>query len=421
MKKTIFKTALAALIVSAPIAVYAGSLTGDCVTCHTMHNSELGSPVAEISDGAGSVSITGDAIPNLLRADCIACHAQATGNNLESGIPQVYHLGDELAAGNFAYIDGIAGSGANNRKGHNVIDLLTADTDNFDANGAPPGAVYSTNHGDYFGVDGSRYENFTCAGTVGCHGTRAQIVSDTDIGNDNELAITRRVGMLAINGAHHSNTDGAKTSAGYTAAGEHDGAVVAAGYRFIPGLQGYENEGTRWTNASATDHNEYYGDATTISLAGCTACHIDGLNYAAEGGTDSKMTTDSTLAVPNNSMSGFCSTCHGEFHSAGTANGSSGAFLRHPSDYILDVNVNADYGAYTLYDLSAPVARGTVSTSASGVVTGSGTDMVMCLSCHQAHATDYAYMLRFDYSAQAAGAGTASGGCVACHSSKGAL
>ena len=56
------------------------------------------------------------------------------------------------------------------------------------------------------------------------------------------------------------------------------------------------------------------------------------------------------------------------------------------------------------------------------------TDMVMCLSCHQAHGTNYDYLLRFDYSAttaQSAGiyadqtTAQGQGGCLACHTLKG--
>ena len=144
------------------------------------------------------------------------------------------------------------------------------------------------------------------------------------------------------------------------------------------------------------------------------------------------MTADSTLQAPNQSMSGFCTTCHGNFHSSsledgtnydrGPANGTSGAFLRHPSDYVIPAT--GEYAAYTAYNLTAPVARPTVATAASDVV-APGTDLVMCLSCHQAHATPYDGMLRFDYAAMIAGsqvddaASQALGGCMACHTTKG--
>jgi predicted CXXCH cytochrome family protein len=137
------------------------------------------------------------------------------------------------------------------------------------------------------------------------------------------------------------------------------------------------------------------------------------------------MTFDSTLKAPNQSMSGFCSSCHGNFHSSATENGNagryeyngtSGAFLRHPSDYVIPDS--SEYAAYTVYNTSAPVARPDLATAVAGTVTP-GVDMVMCLSCHQAHATPYDGMLRFDYEAIVAGTTTAKDGCLACHTTKG--
>ncbi len=51
-------------------------------------------------------------------------------------------------------------------------------------------------------------------------------------------------------------------------------------------------------------------------------------------------------------MSGFCSTCHGTFH---LQNDAAGNFVRHPTDYALPNKT--EYAAYTTYDLTAPVAR----------------------------------------------------------------
>ncbi len=108
--KTIF---FAALLIILPIAVYAQGLVGDCSDCHTMHNSEQGQKVAIY--GVGGTFVPGTPLPiqNLLRMDCIACHAQNSSDKIVtmpggSTIPQVYHqdaTGD-LAAGNFAYISG---------------------------------------------------------------------------------------------------------------------------------------------------------------------------------------------------------------------------------------------------------------------------------------------------------------------------
>jgi predicted CXXCH cytochrome family protein len=467
MKKTILKSALASLILAVPAVAFAQmGLVGDCYDCHTMHNSEGGHPVAVV-DGA----ISHDPIQNLLRLDCIACHANdpTAGTKLwtmsgGSVVPQVMHGGgtDDLAGGNFAF-----GAGGDMGKVHNVVDLFTQlgstwednagdplDTGEF---GAPPGTAPAAHyHGFSRGVFtvnfSTPFDAFTCAGARGCHGTRSQMLTGDTIDDDGNTATAnvfvgqRRTGIAAISGSHHNSYDGAKDATNYPAdeTAFHDGQRVADGYRFIPGLKGYGNEGSRWENVDATSHNEYYGnDAGTFGLApeptsGCGICHIEG----HAGGYNSRAAINSTLRVPGNSMSGFCSTCHGTFHSSGGAgdyaalgpahnehsNGVSGAFLRHPSDYVIPED--GEYAAYDTYVLSAPVARPTLYTAASDVVTGD-VDMVMCLSCHESHGSQYDYMLRFPYRdiagvMNAGGYGDITtaqsvGGCLACHTTKGVL
>lgn len=316
MKKTILKAALTALVVAAPAVVFAQSgLVGDCYDCHTMHNSEGGLPVAIVG---GAVSA--DPIANLLRLDCVACHANdpTGGSKLwtmtgGSVVPQVMHGGgaDDLAGGNFAF-----GAGADMGKVHNVVDLFTqlgsqwednagdpADTGEF---GAPPGTAPAAHYHGYsrsvFTVNFSTpFDAFTCAGARGCHGTRSQLLSgetiDNGTANNFENAV-RRTGMAAISGAHHNNTDGAKDATNYPEdeTAYHDGAKVAEGYRFIPGLKGYGNETTRWENVSSTEHNEYYGNnAGTFGLApeptsGCGICHVQG----HAGGLSSRSAFNST-------------------------------------------------------------------------------------------------------------------------------
>jgi len=202
-------------------------------------------------------------------------------------------------------------------------------------------------------------------------------------------------------------------------------------------LFGFGNETNKWEN-NAADHNEYYGDDSGLSenFQGCTTCHTLGTGNGI--GNSTRATFNSAIKVPNNSMSGFCSSCHARFHSAGDGatngattwgdyndNGVSGAFLRHPSDYVIPSS--GDYNYYGTYSTSAPVARPDITGYTGGGDTNvtPGTDMVMCLSCHVAHGSDQDYLLRFDYSAMTAGnyadEGTAQaiGGCLNCHSSKG--
>jgi predicted CXXCH cytochrome family protein len=67
-------------------------------------------------------------------------------------------------------------------------------------------------------------------------------------------------------------------------------------------------------------------------------------------------------------------------------------------------------------DLPAPRLLVPASTDTPG---DSGTEgaIVMCLSCHGAHATPYADILRWDYTEMVAG-DDGSGGCVTCHTQK---
>jgi predicted CXXCH cytochrome family protein len=441
---------LVALLALPGMALASGGLKGDCYDCHTMHNSENGLPVAVVN---GAVSATPQ--ENLLKLDCMACHAADPSGGTKlltlpggSIVPQVAHGGgaDDLAGGNFS--NGIGDSS----KVHNVVDLFNGqwDTNGGDPAdlgefGAPPGTAPAAHyHGltrEVFTTDlATPFDAFTCAGARGCHGTRAQSLAGATIDDDgnastaNVFVGTRRTGIAAVSGSHHNSYDGVKESMGYnnaaTDGATHDGQIVADGYRFIPGLYGYGNETTRWENVSPTEHNEYYGNGQglTVEESGCGACHIEG--HTGGIGGSSRAAFGSSLRTPNNSMSGFCSTCHGNFHSAGGSdyvdNGVSGAFLRHPSDYVIPNS--GEYADYTSYDLTAPVARPSITglTASSDVVTP-GTDMVMCLSCHEAHGTANDYLLRFDYTTMTAGAyadiatGQAAGGCLACHTTKGVL
>ncbi len=89
-------------------------------------------------------------------------------------------------------------------------------------------------------------------------------------------------------------------------------------------------------------------------------------------------------------------------------------FTRHPTDVVIP-NEN-EYQYYTTYSVEAPPGRTTVPDSASGIV-DPDIDVVTCLSCHAAHATDYPDLLRWDYTTMLAGGG-GSGGCFTCHTTK---
>jgi len=147
------------------------------------------------------------------------------------------------------------------------------------------------------------------------------------------------------------------------------------------GVEGIEDVDWEYSHA-AGDHNEYLG-------------------VAAGGG------------LSNNSMTSYCCGCHGEFHDQVD----NGLWIRHPSDAIIPDS--GEYAGYTAYDPNTPVARPNLTSIVSTDTVTPGTDMVMCLSCHRAHGSPYADMLRWDYTQQIAGGSGATGtGCFTCHTTK---
>ncbi len=335
-------------------------VTGDCVNCHTMHNSQ------------GGVTMNGQASPYrlLVRSECLGCHAIGGAQRIATfagqDTPQVYHTDPvDLAGGNFAYITGDKGSGGDT-KGHNVVDF----GDPEGTHTLAPGARH---------LMANLVANLTCSGGYGCHGVR----------------LNQPTGVASMKGAHHGDVDGKCDEASET----YDS------YRFLRGVKGLENTGTsKWQNASSTDHNEYFGATTPMSDPACTSCHP-----TAHG-------PGLSIKPANQTMSGLCATCHWYFHSVdGIGGDTTSPFTRHPSDVVLPSV--GEYAAYTTYDKSAPVARTTVPDSPGSSVTP-GTDVVMCLSCHMAHASNFDDLLRWDYSSIIAGGGSSDAGCFVCHTTK---
>ncbi len=348
-------------------------ITGVCSNCHTMHNSQDGSPMT---------LVTSTAQPMLVKGDCVGCHAQggATKIAVIGQIPQVSHTdgSGDLAGGNFAYIAGTKGTGASAAKGHNVIDLFGVNSDA--ALNLAPGIMGT--HGGYVGDT-----ILTCAGEGGCHGVRASSAGK---------------GLNSLKGSHHGNVDGKITSP----------TTVATSYRFLNGVKGVENAISKWQNINATDHNEYFGSTSPKKL-GCSG-QANASCHGANG-----------IMPPQNTISEFCGTCHANFHSLtsgslgiqGIGATTSSPFLRHPTDVI--IKNSGEYAAYTNYNVDAPVGRTVVPDAASGAVTPD-TDVVTCMSCHKAHATDYPDLLRWSYNQNAhSNAGNNSNdGCFICHTTK---
>ncbi len=360
----------------------AATMQGNCADCHTMHNSQNNVPMNYDNSTTPNESLT--------RASCFGCHAQGGASPTvtvgSSVIPQVMHSSPvSLAAGNFGYITGMAGSGASDSKGHNIADLTGTDSVLY----APPGGIVNVGGPSHVLGNTVNTTTLTCAGNNGCHGYRHY-----GSGGDTTYLVK------GVTGAHHKNVDGQLLQA----------TEPGNSYRFLMAVKGLESPDWQ-ENPSSSNHNEYYALPAPIQL-GCTSpavkCH------EGPGGL---------TQPPDGTMSQFCATCHGNFHTLTTTESdgvgavAASPFIRHPTD--LSLPVTGEYAAYTVYNINAPVARLAVPAVYSRVVIP-GSDAVMCLSCHMAHASNYPDMLRWDYDTMIAGnAGAAAGtGCFVCHSSK---
>lgn len=205
-------------------------------------------------------------------------------------------------------------------------------------------------------------QQLNCSGTYGCHGHNGRQSGDTAI--DDQL--------IAVMGGHHGLSSPMTGSI----------AEVSKSYRFLLGIKGVEDTDWEQDNVN-TSHNEYQG-----STAGST----DTISY-------------------------FCAECHGNFHTwegGITEVGTASPWLRHPTDILLPAA--GEYAAYTNYSLLSPVARQSPDLVADTTLVNPGSDTIMCLSCHRAHASPYYKMLRWDYKNSTLS--TALSGCNVCHTSK---
>src|SRR4030043_1425394 len=354
-------------------------ISGVCSNCHTMHNSQNGTPVA--AGGPYEYLLIGGATAETA---CWGCHAQdpaAGALNVITAIPQVAHNTTDLAGGNFSYIVGGGAktpiTGSTETVGHNIKDTSVTD-DNFSGGTYPPGDQHSNTMTN---------ATFTCAGVNGCHGDR-----------------TKTTEYLAIVGAHHYVDNALKfgtiNEANQALSTGTVGIDVGSSYRFLKGVKGGEE--TLWSNTDSDTHNEYKGA--------------------------SSMGVSSATAPVNATISGLCAECHGYFH--GTATDETGGSLtpwkRHPTDIVLNRAAGTEYSAYqrrTLaaleYSVEAPIARQTIP-NAIGSAVSPANEICMCLSCHGGHATAYEDILRWNYSGMDAGTtGTTAGtGCFVCHTQK---
>jgi predicted CXXCH cytochrome family protein len=337
-------------------------VTGQCSNCHTMHNSQAGAALAFYYNEPTKALVTESPTPNpgLLVSDCVGCHTSSSSTETikilgSSRIPIVLNTSEPLA-----YLAGgnfywVAQGPANDNYGHNVWGISAKDSNLSRAPG-----------------DGS-----TCVKS--CHESLA-----TD-----PAVIDPFYGIGGCKGCHQST----KHHSSSPPSGSLETAA-SGWYRFLSGhwsgttVNGVED--IDWEQNPSAGHNKYQG--VTYSYWGIPGDSLD----------------------ITHSMTGYCQGCHLRFHSAMNFGGSMvSPWFKHPSDAALPTT--GEYSAYdpvTNYNTRIPVAWVNPETPAAGEA------VVMCLTCHRAHGSQYPNMLRWDYKNWPPGDPLNPPGCIVCHSTK---
>lgn len=236
MKKLIITATMMAAAVGL-IMAYAGpsvaSVSGPCVNCHTMHNSQ-----------GGAIMATGSTFGNpgygsLTRDSCGGCHETTSTDPLSGGYPRVKLASasdtNQLAGG---YLSATSGQTDNH-----------GNTEHSIGSTAVPSGYDSA--GNYVGSDWYMAANgLKCAGSSGCHGSETQ--ADP---------------AAAIAGGHHANN--LKGTFGYR--------MLAIGATAVVGTGAADYEKALNAAPSADDAHNFYsastdGNGGTISRF-CGKCH----------------------------------------------------------------------------------------------------------------------------------------------------
>lgn len=359
------------------------AVTGDCVNCHTMHNSQDGSAVAHSGTGAGwdDTNLTGGdstaSQVNLLVSGCVGCHSNSGSDTIvtigTTKVPIVYNHSEPtlpLAGGNFFWVES-SGDGY----GHNVAGISSDDAS---IGFYPPGSMDSVTlcfpcHYDL--TDPPRDNRFgwgvTNGGCEACHVPRHHA-------NGTNTVVGQAEGWYRFLGSTMERA-------------RYDQMITSRG---VVGIEDDDWEQTVGSN----DHNVYQG----------------AVNYG-NGGVGP--------GLSQGAIGQICVGCHGKFHTPyGNGDGmtdTSGAWIRHPADVLIP-----DTGEYSDFDTYSPLTPvGVLNVTASDAnfeVIDNSRNLVNCISCHRAHGSPNPDMLRWDYANECntnAGA-NAKCGCFTCHTAK---
>lgn len=153
------------------------------------------------------------------------------------------------------------------------------------------------------------------------------------------------------------------------------------------------------------------GDTTSFSSDSILSVAWSNESTAGADGADLANAVSTTnMNVYRGGFSRWCSSCHPDFHgTSADANMNDGTdWLRHPTKEGIGSTYAGNYG--TNYDPTYPLLKvgGAWTKTAVGAI--ASTDQIFCLSCHQAHASNYPNAVRWNQSSA-----SAQGQCNKCH------
>lgn len=335
-------------------------VTGQCSNCHTMHNSQAGVALAFYYNESTKALVTESSTPNpgLLVSDCVGCHTSSGSGSIKdlggSQVPIVLNTTlptAPLAGGNFYWV---SQGPLNDNYGHNVWGISGVDSKLAEA---PANTSCSANNNS-------------------CH---VSLATDPDLTHGKISEGNYLRGRNGCEACHQSMKHHGDTITGNNL--ETDGS---GWYRFLSGHEVQTNvygiESPDWEQNPA-NNNKYQG--------------VTGFYFPGD---------------KQHTITGFCRGCHVNMHFLSSSGGSHvSPWYQHPTDAALPETVEYAYDPVTAYDPQVPVAW------VNPLAPVRAEAVVMCLSCHRAHGSEYPNMLRWDYR-NWPGAGY--NGCGVCHSTK---
>jgi len=338
----------------------AANVSGVCGNCHTMHNSQDGAAVLHSGAGAG----------------------WAADGTFNSGDASETPVGYLLISDCVGCHSSITADQTIIQLGENRIPIVL-NTSGYPSKALAGGNFYQLSRGaDYDGYGHNVYGisehdskltsapgNNRCGNASSCHNTLA-------------VAPTAQNDWRGGCQGCHYNVYHHKDNNSYRFLNSHD-------EQFGAWVQGVEH--ASWEHpdhiASTVDHNFYTG--------------VD-RNETGSG--------ESLELKQTHSISSYCAGCHNTFHS--TAGIGITTWLRHPTEITLpEEGEYAQYNPVTDYEIQSPVAWIDPANPQRDEA------IVMCLSCHRVHGSEYPDMLRWDYSQMIADEPNEDG-CFVCHSTK---